>query len=465
MADPPALDDSLEEIESAIALNPQFTEAYLLRGWIREMQELEEPGWFEEGARWVYERVVESVIAVFASDQEEVGQLGRLELAIEDYKTALRLNNESVHPRTEAEILLNLGNGHYRLADDTNDPPNMRQAFDRYAQVVALDYTFDTPLAEMVFWERFGRAGSWVGEYAISAMATRRALAIGRAQRTQRQQRTIQQLGNLALAYDQAKEEAYAKDVRRVLEAAGQAEAAAGRAALRLREKARVRLETATDVAAYEQVLNDLTSARQALDDLDTDPRDLPTLWMALNADPTSAQYGFGPRGERNVNLALAERTHRALGDIQRADGIAAERAALALDRFDDVPSGAFGFVDQWPTAVLQVRERLGLMMLPARAARDRGRWAEAWAGLQAAGTWLDQVIDGSRVSGLKSWLWLERARWCATGRRMAGVGRRFGPTAPARPAAGGGDARPGSTGDRVGFSSGADGDRDRAAG
>ena len=413
---PPALDTALKEIEAAIALNPQFTEAYLLRGWIREMQELEAPSWLEETIQVLYERVIESVIAVFASDQDDVGQRGGLELAIEDYKTALRLNNEAVHPRTEAEILLNLGNGHYRLADATNDPPNMRQAFDRYVQVLALEYRFDVPTAEMVYWERFGRAASWVGADAISAMATRRALAL--ATRLGAESRRLQQLGNLALAYDQAGEEAYAKDARRALVAGGQAEVEAGRAALRLREKARARLGAADDrdTVGFEAVLTDLAASRKQLDRLDgDDPRELPTLWIALSEDPTNAQYGFGPRAERNVNLALAEQTHRALGDIERADRLAAERSALALERFEDVPGSALGLVNKWPITVFQVRERLGLLMLPARAALKAGQWPTAWARMKDAQTWLTNSIELGYVSGRPHWLWLERARWHAT--------------------------------------------------
>ena len=410
--EPPLLDDALEEVEAAIALNPQLTEAYLLRGWIREMQELEEPGWFSEGLQVIYERVIESIIAVFASDQDEVGQRGLLELAIDDYKTALRLNNEAVKPRLEAEILLNLGNGHYRLADATNDPPNMRQAFNRYTEVVALNYAFDQPRAEMVFWERFGRAASWSGEFGLSAMATRRALVLAR--RLKAEPRRLQQLGNLALAYDQAGEDDYAKVTRRRLSDADNAEAVAGRAAIRLREKARVRLgsEGDQDRAGYEAVLDDLAAARSMLDQLDGDPRALPTLWLALSKDPTSAQYGFGPRGERNVNLALAESTHRALGDIGRADQLAEIRAQVTLEQVDNIPGAALGFVNQWPTSVLQVRERFGLLMAPAQTARRAGRWNEVWSGLTAADAWLERTVESRLVSGSRTLLWLERARW-----------------------------------------------------
>ncbi len=433
--DPPALDDALEEVEAAIELNPQFTQAYLLRGWIREMQELEEPGWLVEGLEVIYERVVESIIAVFASDQEEVGQRGLLELAVDDYKTALRLNNEATDPRLEAEILLNLGNGHYRLADETNDPPNMRQAFIRYTEMLALPYAFDVPSAEMVFWERFGRSAYWEGEYGLSAMATRRALAL--SGRLQARERRLQQLGNLALAYDQAREEAYAKEARRILSDEGESEAAAGRAAIRLREKARARFELSDDqsLESFEMVLAELSSARTQLDRLEGDPRELPTLWIALGPNPTSAQYGFGPRAERNVNLALAESAHRALGDIGRANELADERAVLAQSRFDDIPGAALGFVNQWPTSLLQVRERLGLLMRAASEHRRQGRWPDAWTGLEAADKWLEQTVPSRLVSGSRPALWLERARWAAIVASWQAAARAEGhPPAPDEP-------------------------------
>ena len=205
--------------------------------------------------------------------------------------------------------------------------------------------------------------------------------------------------------------------MRKALDDANPSGAAAGRAALRLREKARARFGSAADrtVEGFESVLSDLSTARTMLDRLDDDPRELPTLWVALGPDPTSAQYGFGPRDERNVNLALAELTHRSLGDVTRADALAAERAALAEDRFDDIPGTALGLVNKWPKTVLQVRERLGLLLVEARRHRDAGRWQQAWQRLTAAGDWLQQSIDSGLVSGSPSWLWLERARWCAT--------------------------------------------------
>ena len=154
---PPRLADALEEVERALALNPQLVHAYITRGWIREMQELEEPSFFTQAKDAIVEGVGRALGGLL---DVEIGQQGLLEQALDDYKTALRLNPESVDPQAEAEILLNLGNGHYRLAEKTNDVGNMRAAFERYLDAWRLGLEHKDARTEMVFFERLGRAAA-----------------------------------------------------------------------------------------------------------------------------------------------------------------------------------------------------------------------------------------------------------------------------------------------------------------
>ena len=142
---------------------------------MREMAELEEPGIFAKIGLTLVDTLR---LRVGGALDVPMGQSGHLESAIEDYNTALSLNQESVSPETESEILLDLGNAQYRLAEQTKDASNMRGAFERYLEALQLGTPFENPVAELVFWERFGRAATWLEDFAIATMATRRAIEL-----------------------------------------------------------------------------------------------------------------------------------------------------------------------------------------------------------------------------------------------------------------------------------------------
>ncbi|MEE2904554.1 MAG: hypothetical protein VYC39_19645, partial [Myxococcota bacterium] len=171
---PPRLNEAMAEIEQVISLNPQFRFAYITRGWIYEMLELKNP----------------------ASDF--------LERAIADYTVANRLNNDVGDMRTEGEINLNMANARLRLGVRANDIGNIDIAFRLYLERVRAKHAFRSNSSEIVFWERLGRAAAWKKEWAISIMATKRALILAEANESLG--RKPQLLGNLALAYSQAGE-------------------------------------------------------------------------------------------------------------------------------------------------------------------------------------------------------------------------------------------------------------------
>ncbi|CAN0564760.1 unnamed protein product, partial [Laminaria digitata] len=218
------------------------------------------------------------------------------------------LNLEAQDPSTEAQILLNVGNAHYRLAEQTNDLGNMRAAFERYLDALRIDLEHKDPRAELIFWERLGRAAAWVDEHAVGVMATRRALQV--SERTGLKRRDGQLVGNLALLYSQAHEEAYAREALKRFESyQAEAEGQSGWV-VAVRDRARARLETvsARAQAQLDGVLASLASGRAALEGLkEVDRGPLPSLWLPLGPDASRAQYGFDRLTEMDVNLALAE--------------------------------------------------------------------------------------------------------------------------------------------------------------
>jgi tetratricopeptide (TPR) repeat protein len=394
---PPRLGDALAEVERALALNPQLVHAYITRGWIREMQELEEPSFFTRAKDAVVEGVGRALGGLL---DVEIGQQGLLEQALEDYKTALRLNPESVDAVTEAQILLNLGNGHYRLAEKTNDVGNMRAAFERYLEAWRLGLAHRDPRTELVFYERLGRAASWVDEPAVGAMATRRALVAAKAAGVER--RDAQLYGNLALTYTLAGEDAYARDALARFEAfRAQAEARSG-LVVAARDRARARLDTlsARDAAQLEGILADLATGRRWLDGLaEMDRGDLPSLWLALNPDASRAQFGFDRKSEADLNLSMAESAHRALGEVTRAQDVRRLRAGLTAQIIEEVPGVALGFGDQYPTPLGPLRERLGLRMADVRARHAEGRPEEAEAALASVQAELEGWLGDDRYA------------------------------------------------------------------
>ncbi|MBI2374877.1 MAG: CHAT domain-containing protein [Deltaproteobacteria bacterium] len=334
---PPSLDEALEEAEVALGINPQFVGAYLARGWIHEMMDLDDP------------------------------KGDHLERAIEDYQVAARLNPEASDRVTEAEILLDLSNARWRLAAKTHDGTNFRSAFQDYVERLRANVPFDTPESEMVFYERLGRAAIWDGEYAVSAMATREALRL--AEEIGRVDRLAQLYGNLALAYSQGGEDEYAGEAfesfANEMERLGELD----RLAIARRNRAITILSgaEATGAGDVRAALVELARARADAKEKGVRRGSVPFSVVSQVPDASRAPFGFDEAMERVVNLAWAQRGHALLSETSRVDGLRDERIRLLREIFDDldlVPLGLF-------------RELLGLELGRARAA-CRQRAAES---------------------------------------------------------------------------------------
>ncbi len=407
--DPPKLDLALEEIDQALALNPQLVHAYITRGWIKEMQELFDPGIVNRTVTAVIEGVGRSLGGFL---DVEIGKQGLLEGALEDYGTALRLNAEAQAPETEAEVLLNLGNAHYRLGAKTNDVGNMRAAFERYLEVLALGLEHRDPRAELVFWERLGRAAAWVDEPAVGVMATRTALDV--AERSGLSRRSSQLVGNLALLYSSVSEDAYARDALGRFESERANASGKSGWVVAVRDRARAQLDTisARDRLQLEGVLDTLAAGRAALLTVqEMDRGTLPTLWLPLGADASRAQYGFDVLSELDVNLSLAEAAHRGLGDVSKAQNLRRLRLALTRRMIDEVPTLFAGVGEEHPTPLGIFRERLGLALSEVHELVRQDRLNEAEAALRALREELDGWLESARYAKDHPALRVDRAR------------------------------------------------------
>ncbi|MEQ8280095.1 MAG: CHAT domain-containing protein [Deltaproteobacteria bacterium] len=403
-ADPPKLDDAWDEIAEAIRLNPQLPNAYVTRGWIRERRE-RSPSTIKVIIREVTQRIGQMVGGFL---DVEIGQQGELELALEDYKTALRLNPESTAPEAEAEILLNLGNAHYLLAETTQDVANMRLAFDRYVEMWRLGYAFYEPIVEAIFWERFGRSAIWADEPALSAMATRRAIQF--AKKHDLDSRLAQLYGNLALAYANAGEDAYAEAALAEFDSALTKRKIEERVIIAVRNRARSRLATieARSTESLDEVLRALRKSRHLLAKEKSTGRQTPDLWRGAIANYTSAQYGFRAEGELDLNLALAEITHQAHGETSRVRALREARLDVTSHILETIPTKLM--IDTEPVALTQARERIGLVASRARALLERGD-PEAITAYDAALAEVDRWYEDGRLALDRPALAVDRGR------------------------------------------------------
>ena len=127
---PPALDEAEKEIGKALTQNSQQV-------------------FFHQTLGWVYE-------------QKERQQSGYLEKALHEYKIALALNDETENPRNEADLLLNLGNGHYSL----NNPLSARHYYQKREEA-GLEFLNAEP--EALYRQRYGEASFKAGD-AVNAV-------------------------------------------------------------------------------------------------------------------------------------------------------------------------------------------------------------------------------------------------------------------------------------------------------
>ena len=107
----------------------------------------------------------------YVFEQKERLQMGdeNLERAIAEYQMALSLNDETGDPENEANLTLNLGNGHYLLS-------NHFSAYHYYSQRKASGVKFFNDEREAIFHQRFGESAFKAGAHAEALEQFKEAL-------------------------------------------------------------------------------------------------------------------------------------------------------------------------------------------------------------------------------------------------------------------------------------------------
>ncbi len=139
--DPPDLDRAEKEIGLALGLDSQQVFFHQTLGWIYEQKERKQPG------------------------------ADYLERALYEYQTALALNDSDRNSENEADLLLNLGNGHYLLK-------NHHAAYQYYERRNARQEPFFDANREAVFRQRFGESAFRAGFHDAALEQLKKALAI-----------------------------------------------------------------------------------------------------------------------------------------------------------------------------------------------------------------------------------------------------------------------------------------------
>lgn len=105
-------------------------------------------------------------------ERREQGE-GNLERAVAEYQMALSLNDETVDPENEANLFLNLGNGHYLLN-------NHFSAYDYYSQRESSGVKFFNAERAGIFHRRFGESAFKAGERAAALAQYKKAIISGK---------------------------------------------------------------------------------------------------------------------------------------------------------------------------------------------------------------------------------------------------------------------------------------------
>jgi CHAT domain-containing protein/Tol biopolymer transport system component/Tfp pilus assembly protein PilF len=108
---------------------------------------------------------------VFEQKERLVKGEDYLERAVAEYQMALALNDETLDPENEANLLLNLGNGHYLLN-------NHNSAAQYYKQRKSSGINFFNPARESIFHQRFGESAFKSGFHDEALIQYKKALKL-----------------------------------------------------------------------------------------------------------------------------------------------------------------------------------------------------------------------------------------------------------------------------------------------
>jgi CHAT domain-containing protein len=159
---PPALDAAEKEIGKALTQNSQQV-------------------FFHQTLGWVYE-------------QKERQQSGFIEKALHEYQIALALNDENENSRNEADLLLNLGNGHYLL----NNPLSARHYYQKRDET---GLEFLNAEREALYRQRYGEASFKTGDPVNAVKQFKQAMKL--VEKKKEPSRMAELHDRIALAYQE----------------------------------------------------------------------------------------------------------------------------------------------------------------------------------------------------------------------------------------------------------------------
>ena len=406
----PNLQAALKDVNRAIALDSRLTLAYLTRGWIYEMMELDAPGFWWDVQDWLTELLRSvgfgSFLPLRSSNED------RLDSAVEDYKTALQLNQESVNPELESQILLNLGNAYYRLGDDARDRSNVELAYSHWLRALQFDLRFSNVIAEVVFLERLARAAIWSEQPTTAVMATRKAIEELQKISPNSLKGYDRRLNNLrallAMSYTISGDDSKADNLFGVM---AQTLSEPSRKAIMLRNQARAKFGRTMSTGELEESLNTLESSWFMLSDEDKSIQDSwPGAWFPVVENPSRAQFGFDTNAEKTVNLSLAQEAYHWLGEEQLKQELMQVRLQQNLKAFKD--GGNFWFFGnrrKSPVVLGMLQEHIGLRLQLAKTACLEGKKSVAYEHIDRSLKLVDQML--SQKIDLPLFLLTEKAR------------------------------------------------------
>ncbi|MBC8286929.1 MAG: CHAT domain-containing protein [Nitrospinae bacterium] len=298
--DPPALDEAEAEIGKALAQNSQEVFYHQTLGWIYEQKERVESGFIEK--------------------------------ALHEYQIALALNDDD--SRNEADLLLNLGNGHYLL----NNPLS---AYHYYKKREDSAEPFLDSDRESVYRQRFGSAAFKSGASKVAVAQFEKALEIVEKQNALARMTELHD--RIALAYQDHGD--YARAVEhftKTLELNQQLgnEASLSRTLRNIANNIYSGSQKAHDSEEMARALNHYFQAVEKLKQFGTvDRKKKSSALIAVNIeagmgeDVSSAAYGFDKVGEEKLIFHYIGKIYGDLGHYKKAIEYFNKKLAL-------IPSG-----------------------------------------------------------------------------------------------------------------------------
>ncbi len=297
---PPALDEAEAEIGKALEQNSQEVFYHQTLGWIYEQKERSESGFIEK--------------------------------ALHEYQIALAFNEED--SRNEADLLLNLGNGHYLLNNHVS-------AFHYYKKREDSGEPFLSSEREAVYRQRFGSAAFKSGASGVAVTQFKKALKIVGKQNAL--DRMAELHDRIALVYQDDGD--YARAVEhfiRTLELNRQTgnEAALSRTLRNIANNIYSGSQKEHDSEEMARALNHYFQAVEKLEQFGTvDKKKKSRALIAVNIeaglgeDVSSAAYGFDKAGEEKLIFHYIGKIYGDFGQYKKAIEYFKKKLAL-------IPSG-----------------------------------------------------------------------------------------------------------------------------